>query len=521
MPRKKGIPRLRIKARIASKVMEKDLIEKAKLLMDDPELILPDCAGDCRSCPFKKTRARLLKIQRFKDDPARLAKFARGGDKLARAYAATIGLVHEEKMPYLATAQYPVGTVAYAMRGKTDREKLVGVQYFDSPKWRVLSVRGLVNKKGLHFYSYGDNFVCTGRDPKPPEEYVKIAAESVGATRLEGKTYSCPHSPATSNHIEFDWITASSKILVCDQCAMKSKNTLVKLAEGMAVPRVLNEFDISVVRAFEKVAGNGECDDLFNKSLDNALIDRYSSGQIGDKELIEEHLKSAKEKLAGVSRRVYIRGDRCYGDDVQAFVNDMTTDDVERKALKGLLEHVSHPVFVEQGESVNGLLSMFWSINGEDALRAVAPEETAKRHYKADDEAARSPLKMIRQAVKEAEHSAVNAKIPKYVHMSQYADFMDQVARAYKTEGSAAAVAVLDGNKSADHRMRSMAHGMYLALGITTKSWKFTDEEKEYGKHLQTIARQLLESEDPDKHHEAFVTLLREAGCTDDVKRVS
>lgn len=521
MPRKKGIPRLRIKARIASKVMEKDLIEKAKLLMDDPELILPDCAGDCRSCPFKKTRARLAKIQRFKDDPVKLAKFARGGDRLARAYAATIGLVHEEKMPYLATAQYPVGTVAYAMRGKTDREKLIGVQYFDSPKWRVLSVRDLVNKKGLHFYSYGDDFVCTGRDPKPPEEYVKIAAESVGATRLDGKTYSCPHSPASSNHIEFDWVTAGSKILVCDQCAMKSKNTLVKLAEGMAVPRVLNEFDISVVRAFEDVAGEARCDDLFAKPLDRSLLDKYSSGQVGDKELIEEHLKAVKEDLATVSRRTYIKGDRCYGGDVEAFVNDMAADEVERKALQGLLKEVSHPVFVEQGESVNGLLSMFWSAHGEDALRAVAPDDVAKKHFKDDDESVSSPLKIIRRAVKEAEHSAVDARIPKYVKMSQHAEFVDQVTRAYKTGGSADAVAVLDGNKSADHRVRSIAHGMYLALGITTKSWKFTDEEKEYGKHLETFSRQLLESDGPEKHHEAFVQLLREAGCMDEVKRVS
>ncbi len=521
MPRKKGIPRLRIKARIASKVMEKDMIEKAKMLIDDPELILPDCAGDCRSCPFKKTRARLLKIQRFKDDPAKLAKFARSGDRLARAYAATIGLVHEEKMPYLATAQYPAGTVAYAMRGKTDREKLIGVQYFDSPKWRVLSVRGLVNKKGLHFYSYGDNFVCTGRNPKPPEEYVKLAAESVGATKLEGKTYSCPHSPASANHIEFDWVTAGKKILVCDQCALKSKNTLVKLAEGMAIPRVLNEFEISVVRAFDKVAGNGECDELFDKPLDSSLLEKYSSGQVGDKELIEEHMKSAKERLPSVSRRVYIRGDRCYGDDLTQFVNDITSDEVERKALLGLLERVSHPVFVEQGESANGLLSMFWSSHGEDALRAVAPEATAKKHFKDDDESTRSPLKMIRQAVKEAEHSAVDARIPKYAQMSQHAEFVDQVTRAYKTGGSAAAVAVLDGNKSADHRIRSMSHGMYLALGINTKSWKFTDEEKEYGKHLQTVSRQLLESDSPEKHHEFFVTLLREAGCTEEVKRVS
>jgi hypothetical protein len=518
MPKKKMMPRLRLKARIASKVMEKDLIEKAKLLRDDPELVLPDCANDCRSCPFKKTRARIMRISRFKDDPAMLAKFARRGDRLARAYAATIGLVHEEKTPYLATAKYPAGTVAFAVRGKTNREKLIGVQYFDSPKWRVLSVTDLVKKKGLHFYSYGDDFVCTGREAKPPEEYVRLAAESVGATRAEAGSFSCPHSPADSNHIEFDWVSAGKKVLVCDQCAVKSKNTLVKLAEGMAVPRVLNEFDIAVKRAFETVAGDGGCDDVFDRPLRQDLLERYSSGQIGDKELIEEHVQSVRDSLGAVSRKLYIKGDRCFGDDLEAFVEDMTGDDIERTVLRGLLRGVGHPVYVEQGDSVNKLLTAFWSDKGMDALKAAVPEDVAKKYFE-DDDSAKSPLKAIRLAVKESERSAASSKIPTYSSLSQYGKFVDEVVRAYKTGGPSAAISVLDDEKSSDHRMRSIAHGVYLALGVKTKSWKFTDEEKEFGKHLEGMARELLGTEGLEAHHEAFSKFLREAGCPDDLRR--
>jgi len=330
MPKKKVMPRLRLKARIASKVMEKDLLEKAKMLGDDPELILPDCANDCRSCPFKKTRVRITKISAFKDDPVRLAKFAKRGDKLSRAYAATIGLSHEEKTPYLATAKYPWGTIAFAVRGKTDKEKLIGVQNFDSPKWRVLGVSDLVKRKGLHFYSYGDSFVCTGREAKPPEQYVKLAADSVGATRAENDAYLCPHDPKASNHIEFDWVSTNKRILLCDQCALKSKNTLVKLAEGMAVPRVLHEFDISVKRVFETAAGSGGCDDVFDRPVKQDLLEKYSSGEIGDKELIEDHMQSIRESLDGIARRLYIKGERCFGNDLDAFVADMTGDLVMR-----------------------------------------------------------------------------------------------------------------------------------------------------------------------------------------------
>lgn len=518
MPKKKKMPRLRVKARIASKVMEKDLIEKARMLRDDPELILPDCANDCRSCPFKRTRARIQKISRFKDDPVKLAKFARRGDRLARAYAATIGLAHEEKTPYLATAKYPAGTIAFAVRGKTNREKLIGVQYFDSPKWRVLSVTDLVKKKGLHFYSYGDDFVCTGREARPPEEYVRLAAESVGATRAEAGSFACPHSPASANHVEFNWVSAGKKVLLCDQCAVKAKNTLVRLAEGMAVPRVLNEFDIAVRRIFERAAGETTCDEVFDRQIEQDLLERYSSGQIGDKELIEQHLQSVRESIRKVPRRLYIRGDRCYGEDLEAFVRDMTGDELERKALLGLLQGVSHPVYVEQGDSVNKLLTTFWSVRGEDALKAVVPEDIARKYFE-DDISAKSPLKAIRLAAKESERSAVFSEIPTYSSLSQYGRFVDEVVRAYKSGGSAAAVSILDDEKSADHRIRSIACGMYLALGVKTKSWKFTDEEKEFGKHLERLAKELLETKGLDAHHEAFSKLLREAGCPDDIRR--
>src|SRR4030042_4226047 len=273
--RKKGIPRLRLKARIAAKVMEKDLREKAKLLRDDPDLILPDCAEDCGSCPFKKTRARIEKIQRFKDDPVRLAKLARGGDKLARAYAATIGLAHEEKTPYLATATYPAGTVAYALRGQTTKEKLIGVQNFDSPTWRGLSVADLVHKKGLHFYSYGDNFICTGRTPKPPTEYVETASESVGATKREGDSFVCPHSPTNMNHMVFEWVNAKAKTILCDQCSGKIQNSLGELAQGMAVPRILDEFTVDVVRTLRDKSGQKACNGLLDSPVGTELLGKY------------------------------------------------------------------------------------------------------------------------------------------------------------------------------------------------------------------------------------------------------
>ena len=516
--RKKGIPRLRLKARIASKVMEKDLREKAKLLRDDPDLILPDCAEDCGSCPFKKTRARIEKIQRFKDDPVRLAKLARGGDKLARAYAATIGLAHEEKTPYLATATYPAGTVAYALRGKTTKEKLIGVQNFDSPKWRVLSVADLVHKKGLHFYSYGDNFICTGRTPKPPTEYVETASESVGATKREGDSFVCPHSPTNMNHMVFEWVNAKAKTILCDQCSGKIKNSLGELAQGMAVPRILDEFTVDVVRTLRDKSGQKACNGLLDSPVDSELLEKYANGELGNKDLIEKHMQNVLESVKTLDKKMYVRGEICYGKDVDSFVSDLASDETDMKALKGILANVKHPVVMEQSDSANKLLTTFWKEHGHDSLRAVVSEKLANKYFE-KPETEKSPLKAIRNALKEEEHDAISSRIPTYSGLSQHGSFAESVARSYKTKGSTGAIAVIDGDKSPDHRIRSMAHAFYLALGVTTKSWKYTDEERQYGEHLKQYAQRLLESQGTEQHHDAFVEFLRQAGCTDEVKR--
>ena len=519
MANKKAIPRLKIKARITSKVREKDLNDKARMLAEDPELILPECAEDCGSCRFRKTRARLEKIAKFKEDPAKLAKFSRGGDKLARAYAATIGIIHEEKTPYLASATYSAGTITYALRGKTTREKLIGVQNFDSPKWRVLSVMDLVQKKGLHFYSYGDHFVCTGKYSRPPEEYVRISAEYVGAGKSEGDTFVCPHDPASIEHLKFDWVTSGKKILLCEQCAVKNKNTLKRLAEGMAVPKALNEFEISVVRPLKNVSGMEGCEQLLNLPTDSELLEEYFQGKIGDRELIDRHLKDVKEKLEEKQKKIFIRGDRCFGEDLESFAIDVTQDETEQRVLVGLLKDVEHPVVVDSQDSVNKILSTFWASHGKDAMLAVVPKDLVDKFYRDDDEAAKSPLKMVHQAIDAAKHDEVSAKIPKYSCLSQYGEFADKVTRAYKTKGVSGAMGILDAEKSNDHRLRSMSNAFYLALGDATKAWKFTDEEREYGKHLQMFARALLDSEGAEKHHAAFETFLRESGCSEEIKK--
>ena len=60
--------RVRTGARAAPKVKEKELIKKAKKLMKNADLILPRCVGNCRRCPFDRSRKQIEKVQSISDD---------------------------------------------------------------------------------------------------------------------------------------------------------------------------------------------------------------------------------------------------------------------------------------------------------------------------------------------------------------------------------------------------------------------------------------------------------------------
>lgn len=520
MPINKKNMRLRVNARITSKVREKDLLAKAEALKEDFELVLPTCSQKCRGCPFIRTRMHLERVSRSKDDPRRLEKLAGKGDKLARAYAATVGLAHDKKAPYLASAKYPRGTVMFALRGKTSREKLIGVQNYDSPRWRVLSVLDHVKKRKLHFYSYGDSFVCTGREPGSPIEYIRIAARSVGATKEDDSSFQCAHDPRTVNHVEYAWVGTGKTVHLCDACATRSKNVLSKLAEGMAVPEVLDSIDISIKRPLKTTSSASGCEDLLDHPIDRELLEDYSSGKIGDRELIDKHMDDVKAELTKQSRRVFVRGDQCFGEDANTFVETITTDPLEVDALKGLLAEIKHPVVVDSGDTVNKLMATYWLEHGKNALKAIVSDKLAEKYFDGSDEAVNSPMKIIRRAAKNAEREAVNSKIPRYDGLGTYGKFIDDVARAYKTSGSTEASAIIDAESSADHRTRAVAHAFDLSLGITTRAWRLTKEEKDLGKHLKQYAVKLIKSESPDDHHSAFAAFMREAGVVEEFTRV-
>ena len=101
-----GKKRLRMRGvKHSSKRLEDDLLDRARTLADNPGLLRPQCAGNCRKCVFDKTFKNIDSLQKIRNSKDALIKEASrlGGDDIVRAYAGTISLAAEGAIPLLAS----------------------------------------------------------------------------------------------------------------------------------------------------------------------------------------------------------------------------------------------------------------------------------------------------------------------------------------------------------------------------------------------------------------------------------
>ena len=143
--------RVRTFARTASKSMEKNLINNAKKLKNDPFLVLPKYNDNYSKKTFKKINKGLEKVNNNKENIDKLEKLS-NKKSLDGAVAGTILLAHSERAPYLAVAKIPTGDVTYAQRGKAEKLKLIAAQHFDNPIFRLFGIRDIALKRNIYIF---------------------------------------------------------------------------------------------------------------------------------------------------------------------------------------------------------------------------------------------------------------------------------------------------------------------------------------------------------------------------------
>jgi hypothetical protein len=515
--------KFRTGARTAAKVQEKELITKAKKIKKNPGLIIPKCEHDGR-CPLDKVRRQIARVQGFSDDEKRLGKLAGSGDQLARAYAATLLLAQSEKAPYLAVFRTPFGEIAFAQRGKVKKEKLIGVQHYDKPKWRFFSLIDFASKKGLHIYFMKNQLVCKGRTTAPPDSFVKEMIDDLKyQLKKVGKIYTCEHIQSkdvkdgevkSHSYLLVNWKSAGVRIAVCAKCASKKSNIVASITQNMAVPKPENDFEIDVKNNVNCKVDCNNCNIEKELNVEKDMKESYFNGTLSDYNLIEKHMEAFDEFIKGGEKKVYIMDEDCYGENMNDFIDALNPADFEKEGLKVILKKVDTPLVVAKA-TPNKVLYMFWDDFGIDAISAIVKDEKiARKLFEKADISKSSPSQILKEATIIMKERDIISALPQYKTLPPIAKFADSIARIYMTQGKEDALRAIEHYKGGDTRIKSVAYSFLLALKQgASKKWQYTKTEIDFAQFLKDPASKLLHS-NKGEYHNNLQNLLSATGST-------
>lgn len=498
-------------ARTAPKSQEKHLIENAKKLQEDPFLILPTCIEEA-SRYFQKLRKQLTKVHRYCNDEKKLEKLAHKKG-LDGALAGTYLLAISEKAPYLAALSFPTGDITYAQRGKADREKLIAVQHFDDPVFRLCGIKDIVFKKKLHVYSWDDGYVCTGQDAHPPSEFVGFITKTLGFVS-GGNVVSCPHIPAETatkkeylslNYLRIEWRPAQMVIALCENCAKSTKNTMFTISKYILQKNLSDDFDVEVITHVGK-------HDVLSETQKNTHRQEYLCGRVTDYEFIRRIAKSQVEHVKQAEEKIYVLDGVSYGTDAARFIEALQPNAYQKEALEFFLEKDQEPLLVSK-TSPGKILEGFWDRYGAEFLVTILDDaEMAGSLFKLDE----TPDNIITLAFEYKQRKMILSRLPRYQSLPPLARFADTVARTYMTFGEKKALTEIK-NHPDDPKAKSIAYAFLLALGKgTDMKWKYSKEEIDYGEFLQDYAKKLLMIE-PEYYSATLQKLLTACGSSETI----
>ena len=504
----KKIRMTRTFARTAAKSMEKRLVENAVYLKENPFVIIPDYDDNYSKKYFEKIRRTIEKVHRFRDDTRKLEKIS-NKKGLEGALAGTLLIAHSKKAPYLAVAKFPFGNITYAQRGKADKEKLIAVQHFDDPLLRLLGIKDIAMKKGLHIYSWENGFASTGKIPKPPSDFIKFLIKKIGFTQ-SGSILTCGDIDKKivetkqfidKNYLRIEWKSANLIIGICQNCA-KSENTLFAITKYLLENDISEDFEINVIGHIVKKSNKGS-------THETSYITEYLSGSLTDVDFITKNLKDRKESIVECEEKMFILDGKSYGSDVDSFIQALKPNKYEKMGLEFILNRINEPIILND-VTPNKVLEIYWKKHGLDAIKSIIDDEkVAENFFSLPD----TPSEILETLYKYKDRTEILAKLPDYSNLPALAEFADHIAKTYKIYGKNKVLSELKKSPNTS-KAKSISYAFLLAFEKgKDEKWKYSDVEIEYGQFLKDYAKKLLDS-DTKNYHQALQDLLTASGSS-------
>ena len=500
-----------------TKVQQANLRKLASDMANDPKMLIPKCESECSKCAFDKVQMKLQKIHSIRSNPATLKKLAGSGKQFERGYASMLILASENSPIMFATARLPSGDVNYTVRGKVKKETLIGFQHWDDPILRLLAYSEIVLKKDIHLYSSDNRLTCTGRNSKYPETLLSEILKSTGySLRKSHGDYQCEHMAGHEGQsMKIKINSLGQSIQLCKSCTSRKANLYNELSGRVLAKNPGNDFDI-VLKHDLKCKSGDNCT-LSNTGINTTnLLSQYRMGQISDSDLLNEYSQLARDSLVNLGKPIFVLGNSCYEDDVQAFIDALNPSEIEELALKRVLKAAPEPIVLDTA-TPNAVLSIFWDKIGASAIYAViGDKDLAKKIHQESRDSGKMPAQILRDAKIQVKSKNVLDALPDLNNLGKLGTHIDEVARTYKAMGKEEIIRLID-KAGKETKIKSINCGFFKALGaIKGKEWQFSKEELDYGNYLADFAKALLDSK-PEEYKDAVQNLLTASGSGETV----
>jgi len=493
--------------------MEKNIVQRAKKLYDNPYVILPKYSDKYSEKAFKKLEALIKKIDAVKDDQKKLEKFA-SKRNLPAALAGTLLITHTEKTPYLAAASLPTGTVNYAQRGNATKEDLISVQYHDDPFLRLLGIRDIALLRSIHIYSWDEGFVSTGIHPNPPDAFIDFDLQTLKLKRKDNILH-CTHLSVEtitkkeshqSPYIHIYWKSAKATIGICKECLQHTQNTFFLLTKYLIAPNVSDDFEVMVVGTIIQKQGQ--------ESNETTYLDEYFAGKLTDIKLIEKNMSNRKEALQQQETTIFILDGTEY-ESAGEFIKALHPNESEEKALTFFIKRQTQPIIVDD-VTPNAVIELFWETYGQEFLTSILEnEDIANELFELHD----TPSAIIKAAFEYQKQREILKELPTYQSLPPMASFLNQMARTYRVYGKQKLLSSIKDYPDTP-KGKALAYALYVYVGkASDKKWKFSKIEIESGEFALPLVTKLLECE-PEQYHSALQEVLKMIGVSEQFEPV-
>ena len=504
--------------RKGTSVREHDLLARAKVLRESVEPLLPRLSRDCPPERFERRRTELEAVREVRDDAHRLERLSRWGDPLARSYAGLLHFYLDPKTFGVVAFPLPGGEASYATLARTDREAEVAVQQSDDPNRLLLGYLDWA-RKGFHFFATRKVLYCTGPSASPPAEFRAETIAELPYRLLENPAahrFECPHLQAGEPRpfLEVGWPGAGTAFRVCRRCAKPDRHLLSSISDGSAGPDPTAEFPVSAEENV-RCLGGPECVHASLPPLPRGLRRDYELGKLSDAGLLDAYETELEARISRTNRPTYIAGGVCYGNDLSAFLDALHPTPVEHRALEAVFASWAGPFEVDEPRASRALEKL-WSDHAETILHTIVPDPKEARRLLEDTRSSPGRVaEILKRAERSSEEKEVLGALPRYSRLAREAEWVDRVAREYRTHREGGAERAILQSLPQQGKERGLAYAFLAALGReNAHAWQFSETEREFGGALKDRARDLL-SAPADRYHGALDRLLQAAGVAD------